>query len=59
MQESKINQKTKTKQARESHKARNQETKNVFCSISDLHALYDFFGDFPIVQPNNINPNII
>lgn len=35
-------------------KQKNQETKNVSCSISELHALYDFFGDFPIIQPNNI-----
>jgi len=44
--------------ARESHKARNQVTKHIFCSISDLYALC-FFGNFPIIQLNNINPYVI
>lgn len=48
-----------SKKAGESHEARSQETKQVCCSISDLYALYDFFGNFPIIQLNNINPNVI
>lgn len=47
------------KKARQSHKARNQETKQVFCSMSDLYALYDFFGNFLIIHLNSINPNVI
>lgn len=48
-----------SKKIRESHKTRDHKTKQVFCSISDLYALYYFFSDFPIIQLNNINPNII